>query len=310
MPLPDPQFAVDHRVEVTPPWPYRLRLQGSLDAQTRAKGQVVTRMLHVDGEPAVVRIRQLAADRVLFGAQADRRDVAEEAIARMRFAVGVDDDHRAFHDRFRHDPFIGPQVRRNPYLRIRRTPDPFESLLAAITEQLIETVRAGAIQRRIVAALSPRCPRTGLRPYPTPQQVAGAAPARLEACDLSAGRSIALIKAAREIASGRVDLRDPDHERGWRRLRAIPGIGPWTIEILALHGQGRHDQIPAGDLAFLKLTGRMSSGGAPWARGTEEEVRALFAPYAPYAGLAGAYALTSPRRAGTRWSRPAATQAA
>jgi 3-methyladenine DNA glycosylase/8-oxoguanine DNA glycosylase len=303
-------FAVDHRVEVRPPWPYRLRLQGSLDAQTRVKGQVVTRMLRVDGEPAVVRIRQLAADRVLFGAQADRRDVAEEAIARMRFALGVDDDHRAFHDRFRHDPLIGPQVRRNPYLRIRRTPEPFEALLAAITEQLIEVERAGAIQRRIVAALSPRCPRTGYRPYPTAQQVAGAAPARLQACDLSANRSLALIKAAREIARGRVDLHDPDHERGWRRLRAIPGIGPWTIEILALHGQGRHDQIPAGDLAFLKLLGRAQSGGAPWARGAEEDVRALFAPYAPYAGLAGAYALTSPRRAGTRWSRPAATQAA
>jgi 3-methyladenine DNA glycosylase/8-oxoguanine DNA glycosylase len=277
---------------------------------TRVRGQVLRRLLLVDGRPALVRVRQLSADRVLFGAQADRLDVAEEAIARMRFAVGVDDDLRAFHDRFRHDPMIGPAVRRNPYLRIRRTPDPFEALLAAITEQLIEVERAGAIQRRIVAALSPRCPRTGLRPYPTPVAVAGAAPARLQACDLSAGRSLALVKAAREVARGRVDLRAREHERGWRRLRAIPGIGPWTVEILALHGQGRHDQIPAGDLAYLKLLGRMHSGGAPWARGTEEEVRALFAPYAPWAGLAGAYALTSPVRAGTRWSKPAATQAA
>src|SRR3954471_22188906 len=264
----DAAFAIDHRVEVRPPWPFRLRLQGSLDAQTRVRGQVLVRLLHVGGEPALVRVRQLAADRVLFGAQADRRDVAEEAIARMRFATAVDDDHRAFHDRFRNDPLIGPQVRRNPYLRIRRTPEPFEALLAAITEQLIEVERAGAIQRRIVAALSPRCPRTGCRPYPTPQQVAGAAPARLQACDLSAGRSIALVKAAREVARGRVDLRDPDHERGWRRLRAIPGIGPWTIEILALHGQGRHDQIPAGDLGFIKFVGSITSGGDPRVRAT------------------------------------------
>src|SRR3954463_6547990 len=306
----DAAFAIDHRVEVRPPWPFRLRLQGSLDAQTRVKGQVLTRMLRIDGETAVVRVRQLAADRVLFGAQADDKGVAEEAIARMRFAVGVDDDHRAFHDRFRHDPLIGAQVRRNPYLRIRRTPEPFEALLAAITEQLIEVERAGAIQRRILAALSPRCPRTGSRPYPTPAQVAGAAPARLQACDLSANRSLALVKAAREIARGRVDLRDPDHEHGWRRLRAIPGIGPWTIEILALHGQGRFDQLPAGDLAYLKLLGRAHAGGAPWARATEQEVRELFAPYAPYAGLAGAYALTGPLRAGTRSSALAAKQAA
>jgi len=303
-------FALDHRLEVRPPWPFRLRLQGSLDGLTRVRGRVLTRLLHIEGEPALVRVRQLAADRVLFGAQADRRDVAEEAIARMRFATCVDDDLRAFYDRFRFDPLIGAAVRRNPHLRIRRVPDPFEALLAAITEQLIETERAGAIQRRIVAHLSPRCPRTALRAYPTPAAVAATAPARLQACDLSAGRSLALVKAAREVARGRVDLRAPDHERGWRRLRAIPGIGPWTIEILALHGQGRHDQLPAGDLAYLKLLGRARAGGAPWARATEDEVRELFAPYAPYAGLAGAYALTGPLRAGTRSSALAATQAA
>src|SRR3954454_1394501 len=134
----DADFAIDHRVWVRPPWPLRLRLQCSLDAQTRVRGQVLTRMHRIEGRPAIIRVRQLAADRVLFGAQADDRDTAEEAIARMRFATGADDDLRAFHARFRHDRLIGPQVRRTPYLRIRRTPDPFEALLGAVTEQLIE----------------------------------------------------------------------------------------------------------------------------------------------------------------------------
>ena len=49
---------------------------------------------------------------------------------------------------------------------------------------------------------------------------------------------------------------DAEHEPGWRRLRAIPGIGSWTVEMLALRGQGRHDQLPAGDLGLLKLVGR------------------------------------------------------
>src|SRR5213078_2389782 len=117
------------------------------------------------------------------GAQADARDVAEEAIARMRFATGVDDDLRPFYERFRFDPLIGAAVRNDPYLRIRRRPEPFEALLAAITEQLIELQRAGAIQRRLVAGLAPRCPHTGMRAYPTPAVVAGMAPARLESFD-------------------------------------------------------------------------------------------------------------------------------
>lgn len=91
-----------------------------------------------------------------------------------------------------------------------------------------------------------------------------------------------MVKAAREVASGRADL--AEHERTWRRLRSISGIGPWTVECLALHGQGRDDQLPAGDLAYLKLVGGLAKLRR---RATEEEVREFFSPYAPYAGLAG-----------------------
>jgi 3-methyladenine DNA glycosylase/8-oxoguanine DNA glycosylase len=87
-----------------------------------------------------------------------------------------------------------------------------------------------------------------------------------------------------------VNLADSDHERGWRRLARIRGVGRWTLETLALTGQGRLDQIPAGDLAYLKLVGRLRSPD-PRARATEDEVRTLFEPYAPWAGLAGLHAL-------------------
>jgi 3-methyladenine DNA glycosylase/8-oxoguanine DNA glycosylase len=119
-----------------------------------------------------------------------------------------------------------------------------------------------------------------------------------------------MVRAAREVASGRVDLRDPHHEKGWRRLRAIPGIGSWTQEILALHGQGRYDQIPAGDLSFVKFVGYMNSGGDPRVRATEDEVREFFAPYEGWAGLAGAHAIRSPVLAAGRRSAPARTVAA
>ena len=99
------------------------------------------------------------------------------------------------------------------------------------------------------------------------------------------------MRAAREVALGRVDLHSADHERGWRRLRAIPGIGRWTVEMLALHGQGRHDQLPAGDLGLLKLVGRLLSGGDPRARAQEHEVREFFAPYGEWAGLAASHML-------------------
>ena len=64
--------------------------------------------------------------------------------------------------------------------------------------------------------------------------------------------------------------------------------------MLALHGQGRHDLLPAGDLGLLKLVGRLQTGN-PHARATEDEVRAFFAPYEGWAGLAAMHASRAAR---------------
>ena len=306
------------RCEVVPRWPVRLPRHGAPDGVLRCRNGVLERALEVGGDLAVVRAAQPSRDRVVLGAWAADRATAEEAVARMRFALGLDDDLRAFCERFRFDPLIGPSVRARPWLRVMRRPEPFEALAWAVTEQLIDYPRAAAIQRAMVRALGRRCPRTGLRSAPTAATVAGTAPALLESMDLKGSRALTLVRAAREVARGTVDLRDPDHERAWRRLRAIPGIGPWTQEILALHGQGRYDQLPAGDLNYLKLVAWLRSGGDPHARATEDEVREFFAPYDGWAGLAGAHATRSlaavtprsPVPAAGRWSAPPASRAA
>lgn len=238
-----------------------------------------------------MRVAQPARDRVVFGATASSRDAAEWGLERMRGALGIDQDIEPFYERFRFDPVIGRSVRSSPGLRVGGKPEPFEALAWAICEQLIEFGRAAAIERRLIARLGRRCPVTGMRDAPTAAVLAVQAPALLQSIDLSFGRAVALVRAAREVAHGRVDLYDPDHERGWRRLRAIRGIGSWTIQMLALTGQGRLDQLPCGDVGYLKLVGRLQGGGDPWARATEEEVEEFFAPYAPWAGLAGLHAL-------------------
>lgn len=287
---PSSEPTIEVRIEVRPRWPFRLSRRAGLDGLQQIRGGVVHRLLHAGDEPVSIRIAQITPQRVLFGARAQRREVADWGIERMRAALGIDQDLRAFYERFRFDPLIGRAVRANPGLRVSGRPEPFEALAWAVCEQLIEYQRAAAIQRRLVARLGRRCPVTGLRDSPPPAALAAQAPALLASFDLSPGRALALIAVAREVTSGRVDLHDPDHERGWRRLRRIPGIGSWTVQTLALLGQGRLDQLPAGDLAYLKLVGRLR-GDDPRARATEEEVERFFAPYAPWSGLAGLHAL-------------------
>ena len=289
---------VELRVEVVPRWVFRLPHHGGRDGVLRCRGGVLERLLHIDALPAVVRVAQTGQRRVLFGAWAEDRDLAAAAIGRMRFALAVDDDLRPFWERYRDDPLIGASLRRAPWLRIARRPGAFEALAWAVCEQLIESRRAAEIERRIVRALGPRCPDSGLRDVPSAATLAGCAPARLESFDLTGRRAIALVRVAREVAGGRIDLDGGDHERAWRRLLAIPTIGRWTVEMLAQTGQGRYDIVPAGDLNYLKLLGRWHSGGNPAARAHEGEVRALFARYGEWAGLAAAHALRAGAPAG------------
>jgi 3-methyladenine DNA glycosylase/8-oxoguanine DNA glycosylase len=285
---------VELREEAVPGGSFRMPRWTGADGMLRRRGGVLARLLHLGETPVLVRAAQAAPDRIVLAARSPTREAAAHGIARMRFALGVDDDLRPFLRRFASDPLIGRSLAARPWLRVSRRPDPFEALAWAICEQLIEYERAAAIERRVLAALG-RCWREAdevagpLRDLPRPRVLAGTAPARLRSFDLSAGRALTLVRVAREVAAGRIDLAGGEHEAAWRRLRAIPGVGSWTVEMLALYGQGRHDQVPAGDVGLLKLVGRRLSGGDPRARASEEDVREFFAPYEEWAGLAATH---------------------
>jgi 3-methyladenine DNA glycosylase/8-oxoguanine DNA glycosylase len=267
---------------------------------------VLSRLLRVGESPVLVRAWEPGRQRVMLraepvdpGAVSAPRSIpappsrpagpAQLRIAaeRMRFALGVDDDLGEVYRSFRRDPLLGPLLRRRPWLRPRRRPWAWEALAWAVVKQLIESERAALIQRRIVGRWGLRLgrEREALRDVPGAATIAGRAPAELAAMDLSPGRALALRAAAREIASGRVSPGEPG---GDARLLAIPEIGPWTVQCLGLFGRGDPDSLPAGDLIYLKLIGRLARLGR---RATVGEVEEFYAPYAPFRGLAGMWTI-------------------
>ncbi|MDX6589368.1 MAG: DNA-3-methyladenine glycosylase [Solirubrobacterales bacterium] len=289
--------------EVRPASPFRLG-RGSEDRTLRVHGGIATRLLHVGSRPVLVRAWQPGPDRVLIRAEAvdpdavtrpvgDRepapagREQLGVAIERMRFALGVDDDMSGFHLRFRRDPLVGPLLRRMPCFRPQRRPWPWEALASAVVKQLIESDRAARIERRIVGRWGPRVGegRTALRDVPDAATIAGRAPAEIESMDLAGTRAIALRRVAREVAAGRCDLASP---AGDRRLLAISQVGPWTVQCLGLFGRAEMDSLPAGDLGYIKLVGRLAGLDR---RATIAEVEEFYAPYDPYRGLVGALTL-------------------
>lgn len=292
-------------VEARPASPYRLP-RGSDDRTLRIERGVATRLLHAEGKPVLVRAWQPAADRLTLRAEAVApseltRVLAERelepageaelevAIERMRFVLGVDYDLGGFHRRFRRDPLLGPLIRRMPSFRPRRRVWPWEALAAAVVGQLIEAQRAVTIERRIVGRWGARLGegRGVLRDAPDAAAIAGRAPAELASMDLAPTRAAALRRVALAVASGRCRL---DSAEGDGRLLAIPQIGPWTVRCLGLYGRGEMDSLPAGDLGYLKLVGRLAALGR---RATVAEVEEFYAPYEPYRGLVGSLTLAA-----------------
>ena len=311
-------YVIEERV--LPRWPYRLPRSSGGDGVVRSREKVVERLLHVGHTPVRVRawrtregyvhIRAEPIDPcvVLHPIVPGGMPAAEEiaparemelgiAVERVRFSLAVEDDMGEFFQMFKRDPLLGPAIHHKPWVRPRRRPWPWEALCWAITSQLIEARRAAEIQRRIVRRWAPSylpnqpAPRRRrerswpLRDVPSAAVIAGRAPAELASMDLSAGRSVAMVRCAREVERGRARLEDPEFDR---RLLRISEIGPWTIRCLGLHGRGDPDSLPAGDLAYVKLVGHLAGLGR---RATVEEVEEYFAPYAPFRGLAGTYAL-------------------
>lgn len=296
---------MNRQEEVRPASPYRLG-RGSDDRTLRVDRGIAVRLLHVEGSPVLVRAWQPGPDRLLLRAEAVdpgtvTRPVAAGpdepalagpeqlgvAIERMRFALGVDDDMSDFHRRFRRDPLVGPLLRRMPHFRPERRPWPWEALASAVVKQLIEADRAARIERRIVGRWGARIGegRTALRDVPDAAAIAGRAPAEIESMDLAGSRAIALRRVALEVASGRSALQSAAADR---RLLAIPQIGPWTVQCLGFFGRGEMDSLPAGDLGYIKLVGRLAGLER---RATIEEVEEFYAAYEPYRGLVGALTL-------------------
>jgi 3-methyladenine DNA glycosylase/8-oxoguanine DNA glycosylase len=278
----------------------------------RRRREVHERLLHVDACPVRVRAWHSTAGGIRLRAEgidpasvtdaiecgerrpAGRRQL-ELALERMRFAFGLDDDMGGFFRAFGRDALLGPVIHRQPWVRPRRRPWPWEALAWAITEQLIESPRAAEIQRRIVRRWGPTVPHPGsaaprrlapLRDVPSPEVLQGRAPAEIASMDLTEARALAMVRCAREVAGGQADLSDPASDA---RLLKIREIGPWTVQSVGLRGRGDPDALPAGDLAFIKLVGHLARLGR---RATVEEVEEFYAPYEPYRGLAGIFSLS------------------
>ncbi len=181
----------------------------------------------------------------------DFRDLAT-AIARCRRLLDLDADPEAVVDALGADPDLSALVAKAPGQRIPRTVDESELALRVVLGQQVSVKAARTHAGRIAAAYGQAITDSdgGLtQVFPAIEHLAEIDPVHL-AFPKSRQRTLtALVKA---IGDGEVALdAGCDWDRARSQLRAVPGIGPWTAEVIAMRGLGDPDAFPSTDLGVL-----------------------------------------------------------
>jgi AraC family transcriptional regulator of adaptative response / DNA-3-methyladenine glycosylase II len=174
-------------------------------------------------------------------------------------------------------------------LRVPGTVDGFELAVRAVLGQQITVAGARTMGRRLVQAFGApvATPVAGLdRLFPTPAAIAAASGDALGQLGIVRQRQAALSALAREVQAGRLALHaGADVPATLAALQALPGIGDWTAQYIAMRALRWPDAFPAGDVALQKAL-RVSSARAA------TEASQAWRPWRSYAVLRAWHSLS------------------
>jgi AraC family transcriptional regulator of adaptative response / DNA-3-methyladenine glycosylase II len=210
----------------------------------------------------------------------DLRDLAV-AISRCRWLLDLDADPVAVDARLAADPVLAPLVAAAPGRRVPRTVDPDEFALRAVLGQQVSTAAARTHAARLVLAHGTLIddPDGGLTHlFPQVSALGELDPASLA---MPAARRAAVVTLLAALATGQVRL---GPATGWAEARAqlatLPGIGPWTVEAIAMRALGDPDAFPTSDLGVVQAARSLGMATTPAALGRRS------APWRPWRAYA------------------------
>lgn len=179
------------------------------------------------------------------------------AISRIRFMLDLDADPVVIDQVLLADPVLAESVASHSGRRVPRTVSGAEFALRAVIGQQVSTAAARTQTGRIVERFGTEIsdPDGGLnRLFPSPSQLLDL---RREDLPGFKTRAETLVRLAARLRTG-LDL-DPgaDWQEARTELAAIPGVGDWTIEMIAMRSLGEPDAFPAGDLGLKRAAAHL-----------------------------------------------------
>lgn len=220
---------------------------------------------------------QLRADRAI---QVDAWGPgAAWTMARAEALCGRLDDPRTFAPAH---PLIERLARHHPGLRIGRTEAVYEAAIAVTLEQRVAANDAWASWRRLVRGLGEPAPGPLPRLWapPHPERIARTPYEVFHRFGIERGRAEILKRVG--MAARRLDETvGLSLDGAYARLRAVPGIGPWTAARVAATALGDADAVAVGDLHLPHLVTWALAGERP---GSDQRMLELLEPFRGHRG--------------------------
>ncbi len=188
-------------------------------------------------------------------------------VERVRGVFDLGADPAAIADHFRADPLLRGPLARHPGIRTPGAWDGFELAVRAILGQQISVRAATTIAGRIASMFGSPAPEgrgaaCGVRDaldrlFPTPAQLASA---EVERAGVMPARAETIRSLARHAANGSIAFGScADASATVSALEALPGIGDWTAQYIAMRALGEPDAFPSGDLVLRRAAGNCSA---------------------------------------------------
>lgn len=243
-------------------WPALLRFLGARGAagvEAVQDGHYM-RSLRLNGHVGWIVVGQVARESALsVDMAASLLPVLTPLLARLRCLFDLDANPLAIDEYLARDPRLRPGVVRRPGLRVPGAFDGFELALRAVLGQQVSVKGATTLYGRFAQAYS----EPVVTPFPllslagpTAERIAAAEVAQIAALGLPRRRAETVLALARAVACEGLQL-EPGAplDATIKQLRALPGIGDWTAQYVAMRALRHADAFPASDLGLLHALG-------------------------------------------------------
>ncbi len=255
-----PQGEVTIRLRYRPPydWPAMLAFLAAraVPGMEVVEDGAYARVIELDGEVGSVRVSPGQGDSLTAVVRFPRLSALPVIIARLRRVFDLSADPQAINAHLAQDPALAPLVAARPGLRAPGGWDGFELAMRAVLGQQVTVGAAIRLAGKLVQTYGLPAPMAATghpaltHAFPRPETIAAA---DLTHLGMPGARARALSTVAAAVAD------DPQLlglgrslEEAVARLKALPGVGEWTAQYIALRGMREPDAFPAADIGLMR----------------------------------------------------------